>query len=106
MHIGHHRHPKRKHEPLRKRLHALYGIDALAYLVSLLSLFFTLDQVRIIWVEQNADGVSLISWVFYTLSSIIWLVYGIAHKDRVLIITNFLWVLFSICVVAGVALYQ
>ena len=80
-------------------------MDTLAYAVSFLSLFFTLDQVRIIWIDHNVDGVSLIAWAGYTLSSVVWLAYGYMHKDRVLIITNILWIIFNGLVVAGVILY-
>jgi uncharacterized protein with PQ loop repeat len=83
----------------------LKGIDALAYGVSILSLFFTIDQVRIIWINHNASGVSLISWVFYTVSAAVWVFYGYIHKDRVIFITNGVWVAFSVFIVVGVALY-
>lgn len=109
MSLGH------RHQSLRRRgfiaanvrsKFAFRTVDALAYAVSFLSLLFTLDQVRIIWVEHSAEGVSLISWAFYTLSAFVWLCYGLIHKDRVLTVTNFLWVAFSLFIVVGVALYN
>lgn len=83
----------------------MFSIDALAYIVSFLSLLFTLDQVRIIWIEHNANGVSLLSWIFYTVSAFVWLCYGVIHKDRVLMITNILWVAFSLFIVIGVIIF-
>jgi uncharacterized protein with PQ loop repeat len=82
------------------------GIDGLAYIVSILSLLFTADQIRIIWVEHDARGVSFLSWLFYTISAFVWLVYGLMHKDKVLIITNFLWVAFAFAVVIGIVVYK
>jgi uncharacterized protein with PQ loop repeat len=82
------------------------GIDALAYIVSVLSLLFTADQIRIIWVEHDARGVSFLAWLFYAISAFVWLVYGLVHKDKVLIITNFLWVAFALAVVIGVVVYK
>jgi len=84
----------------------VFGIDALAYIVSILSLLFTADQIRIIWVEHDARGVSFLSWLFYTISAFVWLVYGLVHKDKVLIITNFLWVAFALSIVIGVVVYK
>jgi len=81
-------------------------IDALAYAVSILSLLFTADQVSIIWLRHDASGVSGLSWTFYTISAIVWFVYGILHKDRVLIITNFLWAIFAFAIVIGVVVYK
>ena len=34
------------------------------------------------------------------------IVYGLVHKDKVLIITNFLWVAFALAVVIGVLVYK
>jgi len=82
------------------------GIDALAYIVSILSLLFTADQIRIIWAEHDARGVSFLSWLFYAIAAFVWFVYGMVHKDRVLIITNFLWVAFALAVVIGVVVYK
>jgi uncharacterized protein with PQ loop repeat len=90
---------------LAKPKRLVYGIDTLAYVVSILSLLFTVDQVRIIWVQHDASGVSFLSWVFYTISAFVWLFYGIIHKDKVIIITNFLWVVFSLVIVIGVVVY-
>jgi len=82
------------------------GIDALAYIVSILSLLLTADQVRIIWVAHDARGVSFLSWLFYAISAFVWLVYGLVHKDKVLIVTNFLWVAFALAVVIGIVMYK
>lgn len=75
-------------------------IDIFAYLVSFASLFFTLDQVRLAW-SGDVAGISVLAWSFYSLSSIVWLMYGYVHHDRALIITNAVWVVMSFAVVAG-----
>lgn len=90
-------------ESRSKRL--VSGVDILVYVVSILSLIFTIDQVRIIWIEHNASGVSLLSWLFYALSAVVWLLYGYIHKDRIIIILNALWVACDFIVVVGVIIY-
>jgi uncharacterized protein with PQ loop repeat len=80
-------------------------MDTLAYVASFLSLFLTLDQVRIVWINHNVSGVSLIAWAGYALSSAVWLAYGYMHKDRVLLITNILWVVMSALIVLGIFMY-
>jgi uncharacterized protein with PQ loop repeat len=103
------------HQSLRKNKSAIKanksaalvkGVDSLAYAISILSLMFTVDQVKIIWLDQRADGVSLLSWTFYTLSAFVWLGYGLIHKDKVITITNFLWVIFSLFIVIGIIIYS
>lgn len=109
MHFGEH------HQSMRKRgviptVHrsksVIYGVDSLAYIASLLSLFFTIDQIRVIWVQHDARGVSFLSWLFYTISSVVWFFYGIVHKDKAIIIINFIWFFFSLFILAGIALYS
>ena len=84
----------------------VFGIDVLAYIVSILSLLVTVDQVRIIWVEHNSSGVSFLSWGFYAISAFVWFIYGLIHKDKVIVTTNFLWFVFSLLVVIGVVVYS
>ena len=78
------------------------SIDALAYVVSLLSLIFTLDQIRIVWIDGNVSGVSLLSWSFYAAAAFVWFCYGLIHNDKVITITNFLWAACSLFIVVGV----
>ncbi len=81
------------------------GVDVLVYIMSTLSLIFTTDQVRIIWIGHNVDGVSVLSWSFYTLSAVVWSFYGYIHKDKIIIITNALWGVLSLIIVIGVIIY-
>lgn len=108
MNLGqHHQSLRRKGEiPAEKHSKRLAsGVDALVYIVSTLSLIFTIDQVRIIWIEHNASGISLLSWSFYALSAGTWFFYGYIHKDKIIIITNLLWAAFSLLIVIGVMTY-
>ncbi len=108
MSIGHRHWLLRRRRYLKtvaKPASLVLGVDMLAITVSILSLVFTLDQVRIIWVEHNASGVSFLSWVFYTASASVWLCYGLLHRDKVIMITNCAWVLFSLFIVIGIAIY-
>jgi uncharacterized protein with PQ loop repeat len=103
-----------RHQMLRKRGHIktgkakrlIYVIDVLAYVVSILSLLSTSDQLRIIWIDHNAAGVSLVSWFFYTLSSVVWFGYGYVHEDNIILTTNALWVMCDVFILLGIILYR
>ena len=104
-----------RHQSLRRRelptntaklRQRAFSIDVLAYIVSILSLLFTVDQVRIIWVEHHPSGVSFLSWAIYTVSAFVWFIYGIVHKDKVILTTNLMWFAFSLLVVIGVVVYS
>lgn len=80
-------------------------LDMLVYAVSITGMVVTLDQVRLIWIDHNTAGVSLITWAFYTVSACVWTGYGYIHKDKVLIFTNALWIVVNGLVAFGVMIY-
>lgn len=64
----------------------------------------TIPQIIEVWKNGNTGGVSLITWSFYTLTSVVWLIYGISQKDKPLIISGILWVTSQGLVVMGILL--
>jgi len=50
----------------------------------------------------NTAGVSLVSWISFTLFSGLFLVYGILNKLRPIIITDSLWLVINGLVVVGI----
>ena len=62
----------------------------------------TLPQLYSIWV-QGQKGVSIITWVAYLIGAIIWLIYGIKHNDKPLVMVEAAWILVDIMVIIGVA---
>lgn len=65
----------------------------------------TIPQILEIWVRHNTSGVSLETWLFYTLTSCIWLAYGIYKKDRPLIASGAIWSTSQAIVVIGLLVY-
>jgi len=80
-------------------------IDRLIYFVAIATPLMTIPQVWEIWVEKRLTGVSLATWIAYLLASICWLLYGTIHKDRPIIYTQTLWIIFSAMVVVGLVMY-
>ena len=62
----------------------------------------TIPQIIEVWKNNNTEGVSLLTWSFYTATSFIWLAYGILKKDKPLILSGILWVLSQSLVVIGI----
>lgn len=52
--------------------------------------------------QGNVSGVSLISWIGFTAFSTLFLIYGIIHQLKPVIITNFLWIIVDVLVIVGV----
>ena len=105
----HHIHKRKriylKHEPYPhpdkwKRL-----MDKLVYAVGIIGPLMTTPQAAKIWINHNAVGISLISWITYTFSSVIWSVYGIMHKDKPITISSLMFVVVNLLVVVGALIY-
>jgi len=95
----HHLHNKNTHSSNKYTF-----LDYVIYIVAILSPFMTLPQLYLIWVNKTVAGVSAISWSGYVIFNLIWIYYGIVHKDKPIILTNLLWAVFQIFVVLGVLL--
>lgn len=103
------------HQSLRRRgltkktiraMGLIYATDALVYIVAIISMLCTLDQAWIIWVQHNAAGVSFLTWALYTVAAVAWLFYGFVHRERAIILTNFIWILINLSIVVGLVVYQ
>ncbi len=80
-------------------------IDRLIYITGIAGPFFTLPQVLEIWRDHNAAGVSVPSWISYCIMSIIWLTYGVVHKEKPIIYSQIVWIFFNFAVAVGAIIY-
>lgn len=65
----------------------------------------TLPQVFIIFGHHAAVGVSLVTWGGYELFAATWLVYGIVHRLKPIMLTECLWILVQGAVIIGILRY-
>jgi len=71
----------------KKGKNATKVFDTVVLALGAINLFATLPQVVEVWVNQNAAGVSSISWGYYAFFNLVMLLYGVAHKAKPIIIT-------------------
>ncbi len=82
-------------------------IGKLVYAAAFIGPLTIIPQVAEIWfVDHSAKGVSLMTWLSFSLLSLVWLVYGLSRRDRPLIISNALWLVGELIVVAGAIHYD
>ena len=96
----HKKHEKFPHPNKLKR-----SIDILIYVMAILGPVIAIPQIIKIWVDKSAAGVSIVPWIGFLLGSIIWMIYGILHKEKPIIITNALWIIANSFIVFGVIMY-
>ena len=80
-------------------------IDKIIYPVGIIGPLMTIPQFLKIWIDQDATGVSIISWSAYLIIAIFWLLYGTVHKEWPIILSNVLWILMDAAVVLGIFYY-
>jgi MtN3 and saliva related transmembrane protein len=82
-------------------------IQKLVYAAAFIGPLSIIPQVSEIWfVDHGAKGVSLLTWSSFSLLSLVWLLYGLQRRDRPLIISNALWLVGELIVVAGAIHYD
>lgn len=85
----------------RLRAHE-HTIDRVVTAVAFIGPLTSLPQIIEIWfVDKSAAGVSILTWSAFVIMAAIWLLYGIVHKQRPIIISNALWIVAQSLIVAG-----
>lgn len=81
-------------------------MDKVVLAIGVIGPIMTIPQLIKIYFYRNAAGVSLISWATYLLCAVVWLQYGILHKDRAIILTYMLWIILDTLIVYGTIIYS
>jgi uncharacterized protein with PQ loop repeat len=97
IHQGHEPYP---HPDRRKRF-----MDRMIYVAGALAPLVGIFQAHQIWASQNAAGVSLFSWSLFALFALIWMIYGVMHKEKPIILTYAMWIVVDIFIVSGILMY-
>lgn len=99
-----HGHHKIRHKKQQQKDNVL--LKMCIYTVAIASPLFTIPQIYVIFTNKTAEGVSIISWIAYMVASTVWLMYGLAHNDKPIILSNTAWVFFALLVVIGTIMYS
>lgn len=100
----------------RKRIHAYHHkyphpdpkirfLDNVVMCFAIIMPLTSIPQIYKIWFLQNALGVSLLTWSLFFIMAIPMLIYGIVHKEKVLIVLNALWLIMYGFVITGTIIY-
>ncbi len=96
--MPYHPHRKVKNSP-HKRL------DQVMSVVAIVSPFIMLPQIIDIYSTQNAGSISIVSWLGSAVTSLIWFLYGSAHKEFPIVFNSGLGVIIALTIVLGAWLY-
>ena len=81
-------------------------VDRLTFVAAIVEPLVTLPQAYVIFRDQTAAGVSLSTWLGYELLTIVWLWYGITHKEKMILIYQGLFMVVQTIVIIGGIIYH
>lgn len=81
-------------------------IDEWVMVVGVLSPLTSIPQIFQIVTTQDSQGVSIATWILYIFLGMFWLVYGIAHEEKPIIVNNTLWIIFEVVIVSLILVYR
>lgn len=82
------------------------SIDNIVYLAVFIGPLVNIPQLLKVWIEHSVTGVSILTWAGLASISLLWLWYGVYHKEKPLIIMNAALLAFQIFILLGVLLYK
>ena len=105
------------HYHIRKRIHQKHEayphpdklkriFDKIIYGAVIIGPIMNLPQLLKIWVYKNAAGVSFVSWISFSIISVIWLIYGLLHKEKPIIIMNSSLMIIQAFIAVGALIYS
>jgi uncharacterized protein with PQ loop repeat len=102
------RHKYERSQGLKKKRKSRYitFLDKLTFIVGVIGPFTVLPQIYTIFTTHSAAGVSLATWALIFIVTFPWILYGLAHKDRSIIVSFILWEVVNLTVVIGVLVYR
>lgn len=100
-----HKHEHKEEFRLQPQSRYLVFLDKLTFVVGVIGPFTVLPQSLGIYAHHSASGVSLATWALIFVVTFPWILYGLAHKDKSIIVSFTLWEVMNLSVVIGVLLY-
>ncbi|MEK7447790.1 MAG: SemiSWEET family transporter [Patescibacteria group bacterium] len=80
-------------------------IDKAVFIVAFVGPLTTAPQVFRIFQTHNAQDISITTWLLFMLVQGFWLLYGIAHRNKPIIISNCFWLFWQSLVIIGAIIY-
>lgn len=80
--------------------------EKLIIFVAIIGPFANLPQLINVWIKKKVDGVSVVSWILFSIVSLVWLIYGIIKKDKYITITFTITLILQLMVTVGTIIHR
>jgi MtN3 and saliva related transmembrane protein len=93
-------------EPFPSPSFRIRMLDRIAIAAGIIGPVMTLPQIYDIYSTHSAAGVSALSWLAFGLLDIPFILYGVVHRDRLILVTYILWCIANFAVAIGAIIYH
>ncbi len=80
--------------------------DYIVYFFTIATPLFELPQAYAIYANRSAEDVSLLTWGFFLVDNVVWIIYAIKRRVLPLLITTSLYLLMELIIVVGIIIYR
>jgi MtN3 and saliva related transmembrane protein len=81
-------------------------VDKICYAASVFMPATAIPQIYQLYTTQDAGSLSLLMWMLYIVGMVPFLLFGILHKEKQLIVLNVLWMIASVMMIFGILLFS
>ena len=100
-----HLHSKQWRALFKAKKTKLLLVDRLTLFAAILEPLFTLPQVVKIFQFHDSTGVSILTWLGFDVLSLVWLWYGVMHREKLILVYQGLFFLFQSLIIIGGIIY-
>lgn len=92
-------------EPFPARTASRRLLDRIVFAAGIVGPLASIPQVLKVYLLQDATGLSVVSWGTLAVLDIPWIIYGLVHKERPIIVAYSMWFVINTLVCVGAILY-
>jgi len=90
--------------PNQKKVKRVF--DYIMYGVSICAPIVLLPQVYQIYASGSVAGLSFSTWALFVGINLLWTAYGLIHRERLIVLSNFLMAILNFVVVCQIVFYN
>ncbi len=80
-------------------------LDLAILAVAVIGPMANIPQIIQLYSSRDAGSLSIITWLFFVLFNLLWMLYGIAHKEKLIMTASISAVIFQIPIIIGILIY-
>jgi len=80
-------------------------LDKLIFVAGVVGPVLSIPQIVLIYSNKDASDISAVSWFGWAALNIVWILYGLVHKEPPIVMTYTFWFIINLTVAFGAILY-